>query len=74
MDTHVGDLDSRDNLSSVQGPESEGVCLLDTQSGHGLENAERNDEIRGEDKVVLEVNTQAVRCELFAKNVELFAK
>lgn len=70
-ETHIRDGDGGDNLAIVQSPQTQSVGLLNAQSRDGLQNAERDDKVRGEDEVLLKVDTQAVRAELLSKNVEL---
>ena len=69
MKTYAGQADGADDLALVKGPEAQSLGTLDASSG--LENAQRDDVVRGEDEVVLEVNTQPVRAELLTENVEL---
>lgn len=64
-------LDRGYNLAAIELPQTQRVCLLDAKSRDGFENAKWNDKVGSEDKVVLEVDTQAVWCELFTENVEL---
>lgn len=64
----VWDGDGGDDGPGGEAPETQRVCLLDAVGG--LEDGQGDDEIRGQDDVLVKVDAQTVRGELFAKNVE----
>lgn len=66
----IGDGDRADDLAGAQLPQAEGVGLLDTVDGSRLEDGDWDDEVRGQDDVVLEINGEAMGAELLAENIE----
>ena len=67
-EAYVGDGDGRQNLASREVPETKSISILSAQAR--LEDAKRDNEIRGQDKILLEVDGEAVGRELLAENVE----
>jgi hypothetical protein len=67
--TYVGESDGADDLAVVEAPETQSVGPLDAQSG--LQDGDGNDEVRGQDDVVLPIDVESVRGELLSENVEL---
>jgi hypothetical protein len=64
----VGDGDGRNDGACVQGPETEGVGMLDAK--RRLEDGDWDDEIRSQEDVLLEVDRQPVRRELLLKDIK----
>ena len=64
----VGDGDGGENLAAIEVPKTESVSPLDTSSG--LKDGQRDDEVRGEDELVLPVDAQTMGRELLLKDVE----
>jgi len=67
-EAYVGDGDGRQNLASREVPETKSISILSAQAR--LEDAKRDNEIRGQDKILLEVDGETVGRELLAENVE----
>jgi hypothetical protein len=66
--TTIWDFNRADDSSGWQVPEAESVGMLDSQAG--LQDGDRNDEVRCQDDVLLPVDTETVGRELLAENVE----
>lgn len=66
----VGDGDGADDLARAEFPETEGVGLLNAVDAGGFEDGDWDDEVRGQDDVLLEIDAEAVRAELLAKDVQ----
>ena len=66
--THIGNSDGADDLAGGKLPQTKSVRTLDTESR--LEDSDRDNEVRSEDDVLLEINGQTVRRELLSENVE----
>ena len=66
--TSVGNGDSVGDLAVGEVPQAEGVCSLDTE--RWLQHSDWDDKVRSEHDIAFEVNGQAVRRELLAKDVQ----
>ena len=66
--TYIWNSNGADNLSVVISPETKGVVTVDTKSR--LENGNRDNEIRSQDEVLLEIDCESVRVELLSQDVK----
>ena len=66
----VGNGDSADDLAGIEFPKAESISLLDSKRRGRLENGDGNNEVRGEDELLVPVNGETVWAELLAENVQ----
>jgi hypothetical protein len=65
----VRDLNLGENLTTLKIPQMNGTSFLDAESG--LQDRDGDNIVRGQNNVVVKVDTESMRAELIRQNLEL---